>query len=123
MFYLCESNSGSLTLFVVDGRGRVVWCHTYDKHENPEHDCAIDIISCMFAEFDSDTEGNEVDAFSDTDMAPTDYAGDIVFSSGWREYRDGIWHAFDNNNPCVAAKKVRGEIENILNRVYFNKVY
>lgn len=123
MFYLCESNSGSLTLFVEDDRGRVVWCHTYNDHQNPEHDCAVDIISCVFAEFDSDTGGNEVDSFIDTDMTPTDYAGDIVFSSAWKEYHNGIWYAFDNHNPCVAAHRVRDEIENILNRVYFNKVY
>lgn len=121
MFYLCENNAGTLTLFVEDYRGSVEWCHTYDNHQNPEHDCAIDIISCMFAEFDSNTGGNEVDSFFDTDMTPEQYAGDIVFSSAWKEYRDGIWYAFDN--PCAAAKKVRDEIENILNKVYFNKVY
>lgn len=70
----------------------------------------------MLAEFDSDTEGNNVDAFDETDMTPEDYAGDIVFSSAWKEYQNGIWYAFDN--PCVAAKKVRHEIvENILNKV------
>lgn len=123
MFYLCESNSGSLTLFVEGFMNDVVWCHTYDNHQNPEHDCAIDIISCVFAEFDSDTEGNEVDSFIDTDMTPTDYAGDIVFSSAWKEYQNGIWYAFDNHNPCVAAHKVRDEIEDILDRVYLNKLY
>lgn len=121
MFYVCESNSGSLTLFVEDDRGRVVWCHTYNDHQNPEHDCAVDIISCMFAEFDSDTGGNEVDSFFDADMTPEQYAGDIAFSSAWKEYQDGIWYAFVN--PCAAAKRVRDEIEDILDRSYFTKLY
>lgn len=43
MFYLCESNAGVLTLFV-EHEGMVEWCHTYNNHENPEHDCAVDII-------------------------------------------------------------------------------
>ena len=118
MFYLCESNSGSLTLFVEGFTNNIVWCHTYNEHENSEHDCSIDIISCIFAEFDGDTDGNEVDAFNEADMTPTDYAGDIVFSSAWKEYQNGIWYAFDNHSPCVAARRVRDEIENILNKVY-----
>lgn len=119
MFYLCESNSGSLTLIVENDFGDAVWCHTYNDHKNPEYDCAIDIIACVFAEFDGDTMGNEVDSYFGTDATPAEYAGNtVVFSSAWKEYRNGIWYAFDSHEPCVAAKRVRDEIENILNRAH-----
>lgn len=114
MFYLCENNAGILTLFVDDFNGSVEWCHTYNDHKNPEHDCAVDMIHCAFAEFDIDIEGNEIDSFIDSDMNPEDY-GDIVFSSAWNEYQHGIWYAFDNYG--TAGKMVRNEIERLLNAI------
>lgn len=118
MFYLCENNAGTLTLFV-EHEGMVEWCHTYEPNvyapESIYHRCAVDIIQNAFSEFDRDVEGNEIDSFIDSDMTTEDYVGNIVFSSGWREYQMGIYYAFDTFG--TAAENVRYEIGRLLNMI------